>query len=91
MKTIANIIIINSQNVKSEHLSAVIITSVFKEESSVFACTSSTKVTYTGLPKLPLDDLKSLRLQLAELHVIQVIAWNISACMQFSVAIFDVH
>ena len=32
MKTIANVIIINSQNVKSEHLSAVIITSVFKQE-----------------------------------------------------------
>ena len=45
MKTIANIITINSQNVKSEHLSAVIIT----------------EVTNTGLPKLPLDDLKSLR------------------------------
>ena len=37
MKTIANmsIIIINGQNVKSEHLLAVIITSVFKEESSL--------------------------------------------------------
>ena len=33
MKTIANIIIINSQNVELEHLLAVIITSVFKEES----------------------------------------------------------
>ena len=33
MKTIANIIIINSQNVKSEHLLAVIIISVFKEET----------------------------------------------------------
>ena len=33
MKTIANIIVINSQNVKSEHLLAVIITSVFKEEN----------------------------------------------------------
>ena len=63
MKTIANIIIINkynyinSQNFKSEHLSAVIITSVFKEESSVSTWTSFTKVANTGLPKLPLDDL----------------------------------
>ena len=78
MKTIANIIIINSQKVKSEHLLAVTITSVFKDESSVSAWTSSTEVTSTGLPKLPLDDLKFLRHQLAELHVIQVIAWNIS-------------
>ena len=80
MKTIANIIIINSQNVKSEHLSAVIIISVFKEESSVSAWMSSTKVANTGLSKLPLDDLKFLRHQLAELHVTQVIAWNISVC-----------
>ena len=61
MKTIANIIIINNQNVKSEHLSAVIITSVFTEESSVSAWMSSTEIANTGLPKLPLDDLKSLR------------------------------
>ena len=61
MKTIANRIILNSQNVKSEHQLAVVITSVLKEESSVFAWTSSTGVTNTGLPKLPLDDLKSLR------------------------------
>ena len=80
MKTIANIIIINSQNVKSEHLLAVIITSVFKEENSVSAWTSFTEVTNTGLPKLPLDDLKSFKHRLAELHVIQVIAWNVSAC-----------
>ena len=53
MKTVANIIIINSQNVKSEHLLAVIITSVFKEECSVSAWTSSTKGANTGLPKLP--------------------------------------
>ena len=74
MKTIANIIIINSQNVKSEHLLAVIITSVFKEERSVSAWTSSTEVANTGLPKLSLDDLKSLRHRLAELHacIIQV-------------------
>ena len=78
MKTIANIIIINSQNVKSEHLSTVIITSVFKEESSVFAWTSSTEVTNTELPKLQLNDLKSLR---HRLHVIQIIAWNISVCI----------
>ena len=74
MKIIANTIIINSQNVKSEHLSAVIITSDFKEENSVSAWMSSTEVTNTGLPKLPLDDLKSLRHWLAELHAIQVIA-----------------
>ena len=80
MKTIANIIIINSQNVKSEHLLAVIVTSVFKEENSVSAWSSSTEVANTGLPKLLLDDLKSFRHQLAELYVIQVIAWNISVC-----------
>ena len=80
MKTIANIIIINSQNVKSEHLLAVVIASVFKEESPFSTWTSSTKVANTGLPKLPLDDLKSRRHWLAELHVIQVIAWNISVC-----------
>ena len=66
MKTIANTIIINSQNVKSEHLLAVIIISVFKEESSVSAevsaWTSSREVDNTVLPKLPLlDNLKSLR------------------------------
>ena len=65
MKTITNIIIINSQNVKSEHLLAVIITSVCKEESSVSAWTSSTEVANARLPKLPLDDLKSLRHQRA--------------------------
>ena len=70
MKTIANIIIINSQNVKSEHLLVFIMTSVFKQESSVSAWTSSTEVANTGLSKLPLDDLKSLRHWLAELHVI---------------------
>ena len=77
MKTIA---IINSQNVKSEHLLVVIIPS-FKEESSVSAWTSSTEVANTELLKLPLDDLKSFRHRQAELHVIQVIAWNISICM----------
>ena len=66
MKAIGNIIIINTQNVKSEHLLAVIITSVFKEESSVSAWTSSTEVDNTGLPKLQLDDLKSLRHRLDE-------------------------
>ena len=60
---------------------AVTITSVFKEESSVSAWTSSAEVVANiGLPKLPLDDLKSLRYRLAKLHVIQVIAWNISVC-----------
>ena len=80
MKTITNMIIINSQYVTSEHLSPVIITPVFKEESSVSARTSSAEVANTGLPKLALDDLKSLRQRLAELHVIQVIVWNISVC-----------
>ena len=63
MKTIANVIIINSQNVKSELLLVVIITSVFKRERSVSVWTSSTEVANTGLPKLPLaiDYLKSLR------------------------------
>ena len=64
----------NSQSVKSEQLLAVIITSVFKEKSPVSIWTSSTEVVNTGLPKVPLDDLKSLRQWLAELHVIQVIA-----------------
>ena len=95
MKTMANIIsyIINSQNVKSELLLAVIITSVFKEESSVSAWISFTEVTNTGLSKLPLDDLKSLRHWLAELHVIQLSYCMEYKCMQFSrsVAIFDVH
>ena len=80
MKAIANIIIINSQNVKLEHLLAVTITSVFKEENFVSAWTSFMEVAKTGLPKLPLDDPKCLRHWLAELHVIQVIAWNISVC-----------
>ena len=56
MKIIANIIIINSQNVKLEHLLAVIITSVFKEESSISAWKSSAVVANIGLTKLPLDD-----------------------------------
>ena len=93
MKTIANIIIINSQNVKSEYLLAVIITSVFKEKNSVSAWMSSTEVANIGLPNLRLENLKSLRHRLAELHVIQVIAWNISACMHFYryVAICLIH
>ena len=70
MKTVANLIIINNQNVQLEHLLVVVIISLFKEESSVSAWTSSTEVTNTGLPKLPVDDLKSLRHRLAELHVI---------------------
>ena len=68
MKTVANLIIVNNQNVESEHL--VIIISLFKDESSVSAWTSSTEVTNTGLPKLPVVDLKSLKHRLAELHVI---------------------
>ena len=70
MKTVANLIIINNQNVESEHLLVVVIISLFKDESSVSAWTSSTEVTNTGLPKLPVDDLKSLKHWLAELHVI---------------------
>ena len=80
MKTITNIIIGNSQNIKSKHLSAVIITSVFKEESFVSTWMSSTEVANTRLLKLPLDNLKTLRHWLAKLHVIQVIVWNISVC-----------
>ena len=80
MKTIANVILINSQNVKLEHLLAVIITSVFKEENSVSTWMSSTEVANSGPSKLPLDDLKSLRHLLAKLHIIQVIAWNINVC-----------
>ena len=70
MKTVANLIIINNQNAESEHLLVVVIISLFKEESSVSAWTSSTEVTNTGLPKLPVDDLKSLKHRLAELHAI---------------------
>ena len=80
MKTIANIIIINSQNVESAHLFPIIITLVLKEESYDSAWMSFTEIANTGLLKLPLDDLKSLGHQLAELHVIQVIAWKISVC-----------
>ena len=61
MKTIANIMIINSQNVKPEHLAiSSLITSVFKEENFVSARMSSREVANTGLPKLLLDDLKYL-------------------------------
>ena len=66
MKTIANVIIINKQNIKWEHLLAVIITSVFKEESFIYIWKSSTEVANSGLPKLPLDDLKFLRHRLDE-------------------------
>ena len=70
MKTVANLIIINNQNVESEHLLVVIIIPLFKDESSVSAWTSSTEVTNTGLPKLTVEGLKSLKHWLAELHVI---------------------
>ena len=43
MKTLANIIIINSQNVESKHMLAVIITSIFKEESSFSIWTGYTE------------------------------------------------
>ena len=53
--------IINSQNVKPEHL---VISShyniIFKEENFVSVRMSSREVTNTGLPKLLLDDLKYL-------------------------------
>ena len=74
MKTIGNVIIINSHNVKPEHMLAVIITSVFKEQSSVSTWTNSTEIDNTGLLKLALDDLKSPRHQLTKAHVIQGIA-----------------
>ena len=91
MKTTANVIKINSQNVKSQHLSAVFITSDFKEESSVNAWMSYTEVANTGLPKLPLDDLKSLIHQLTELHVIQVIALNINVCSFLQLYFMHMH
>ena len=73
MKTMVNIIIINSQDVKSENLLTVIITSVFKEENSVSTWMSSTEVTNTGLQNcMPLDDLKSLRQLQSELHTFTV-------------------
>ena len=84
MKTIANIIIIDSQNVKSEHLLAVVITLLFNEESSVSPRTSSTEVANTRLPKLPLDNLKSISLRhLAELHAIATSYCMEYKCMQF--------
>ena len=43
MKTLANIIIINSQNVESKHMLAVIITSIFKEESTFSIWTGYTE------------------------------------------------
>ena len=52
MKTIANVIIMNSQNVKSEHMSAVILTSLFKEVSFVSAWRSSKEVANTGWPEV---------------------------------------
>ena len=47
----------SNQNIQ---LLAVIITSVFKEENFVSARMISREVANTGLPKLPLDDLKYL-------------------------------
>ena len=63
MKTIANniIMIINSQNVKPEHL---VISShyniSFQRRNFVSARMSSREVANTGLPELLLDDLKYL-------------------------------
>ena len=62
MKTIAIIIIINSENVESEHLLAVIITSISKKKAlSPPGQVTQKSPTLRGLPKLPLDDLKFLR------------------------------
>ena len=63
MKTIANIMIINSQNVKPKHLAISShhnISSSFKEENFASAWTSSREVANIGLPKLLLDELKYL-------------------------------
>ena len=60
MKTIANIMIINSQNVKPEHLvisSHASYNISFQRRS---ARMSSREVANTGLPELLLDDLKYL-------------------------------
>ena len=89
MKTIANIIIINSQNVKSEHLLAVVVTSVFKEESFVSAWISSIEVantawtakTFTGSPEIPQTTSAACNTSYCMKY----------KCMQFSVAIFDAH
>ena len=61
MKTIANIMIIHSQNVKPEHLVISNHYNIsFQRESFVSARMSSREVANTGLPKLLLDDLKYL-------------------------------
>ena len=66
MKTITNIIIINSQNVKSEYVVSSLSKHQFlKPGKKVSVWTSSTEVASTRLPKLPLDDLKSLTHRLA--------------------------
>ena len=78
MKTIANLTVkMLNKNICWQ---SSIVTPVFKEESFLSDWTSSTKVAKIGLRKLPLDDLKSSRHQQAELHVIQVMVWNISIC-----------
>ena len=60
MKTITNIIITNSQNVESEYLLAVIITSVSKKKAlspsgqvPQKSPTLATAKTATGLPEIP--------------------------------------
>ena len=64
MKTIAKVI--NSQNVKSEHLAISSHHNIsFKEENFVSTTMSSREVANTGLPKLLLDDLKYLTCMLA--------------------------
>ena len=59
MKTIANIMIINSQNVKPEHL---VISSHhnISFQRRKLCLRQSREVANTGLPKLLLDDLKYL-------------------------------
>ena len=63
----------NSQNI-NQKISAVIITSISKQESLFSAWTSSTKVASIRLPKVPLDDLEYLRHKIGELYGIQVYA-----------------
>ena len=89
MKTIANVIIKSKCQIRTSV--AVITTLVCKEESSVSVWTSSAEVANTGLPKLLLVGLKSLRHWLAELHVIQVIACNTSVCSFLYLHLMHMH
>ena len=60
MKTIANIMIINSQNVKPEHLVISSHHNSFQRRKLCLRQMSSREVANTGLPELLLDDLKYL-------------------------------